>query len=269
MACLKCGCHERGESKYTSSRERVYLGLKKYRKLLILVFVVLGLSTFLPINVGKPNFLGSFTLCSFAPVATVALFALALTVHSLVNKRKLLLYGNVFLLIVILGFSVYWVYCAKVPMDSIEINMSNVRFFPQYDHWYADLGKNASRISFDLVVNNPNVQNTWYLWWQRGPDFYIEGKKLEWHTYDILYSDVGVVKARGTRDMNLYVDVIYNLTEVEGGALDSVWMALMSENFTFTMGGILASRSYYGPTSTDYYVVWASKPFSVSYTYHE
>jgi len=230
--------------------------------------VILGFSTVLPINLGKPNFFGSYTLCSFVPIATVAMFILALTIYSFFNKRKLLLYGNMFLLLVILGFTGFWIYDAKLPMDSLEIGICNVHFWTGYDSLYEIWGGNVSRIDFNLTIHNPTTRDTLSLRWESEADFYIEGKKLERHTYDLPNYWPGVIKAGGTKNMDLHVTVIYNYTRIEGDTLENVWMALMRKSFTFTLSGILISTRYYGPEYNDY-IVWASKPFSISYTYQE
>lgn len=234
------------------------------------MIVILGFSTLLPINFGRPNFLGSFTLCSFAPVATVAMFILALTVYSYVNKRRLLLYGNVTLLAVIVGFSGFWVYDAKLPMDSIEMNITNVRFWIGEDpHWVDGKPANTSSIFFNVTLYNPTNRDV--------PAFHSENHAMQINGKPIGSADIfgfGIwlqspLKAHSTISTEMYVIFEQRHTEPD------IWALLLTKNFTFTIAGVLVTRHYYAPGSLDEYerrqysFVWAAKPYSVSYTYTE
>lgn len=277
---LEVVCRERGWSEFMSNRERISLTLIKHWKILVLLFVFLGVSTVLPIGMGRPNFFGFFTLCSFAPIATIAMFILALTVYLFVNKRKLLLYGNVFLLLVIVGFTGFWVYDAKLPMDNIRVDMSIYNYYFGYSRVYEE---NISKIFFNLVLQNTLMRDT-PAFWVEYYDFYVEGKKLEFYTYDVFPGGIGGwyagIKTRWigsditlepNQTMTLEVEVTLSLdyTKVEGDTIEDVWTSLSNKNFTFRMDGILVSRRYYGPEYTDYYIVWGSTRFSIAYRYTE
>jgi len=247
------------------------LTLRKHWKPLVWLLVILGFSTVLPINVGRPNFFGSFTLCSFAPVATIGMFILALTVYAFINERKRLLYGNVALLLLIVGFTGFWVYNAKFPMDSIEMKITNLRFWiGEEPHWTDGKPANTSSIIFDVELYNPTNLDI--------PAFYSENNVF-WLNDKLVGSYVTMnieitlqvpLKAHATVT-NTWLHVVFEQSYAD----PVVWALLLSKNFTFTISGILVVRYYYAPSSLDeferrqYSFVWASKPYSVSYTYME
>lgn len=249
---------------------------KRHWKILVTSAIILGFSTIVPINVGRPNFIGSFTLCSFAPIATIVMFILALTVYSFVNKRKLLLYVNVFLILVIVGFTGFWAYDAKLPMDNIRVDMSIYNYHFGYSLVYEE---DISKIFFNLVLHNTLTRDT-PAFWVEYYDFYVEGKKLELGTYHVpggwraggktrwIGSDI-TLEPNQTMTLEVEVTLSLDSTKVEGNTVEDVWTSLSSKNFTFRMDGILVSRRYYGPKNTDYYIVWASRPFSIAYRYTE
>lgn len=250
---------------------------KRYWKILVTLAIILGLSTIAPINVGKPNFFGSFTLCSFAPVSTVTMFIVATVIYSFVKNRKILFYATLLLSLIIGGFTGFWIYDAKLPMDSLEIGVSNVRFWTGYDKYEIWEGGNVSHILFNLTIHNPTARDTSALRWEREADFYIEGKRLEKHTYEVhgFYADPRIIKANTTFTIDVRVTVIYGYTRIRGDSLENVWASLMTKNFTFNIRGILVTRYYYAPSHLpeyerrQYSIVWASKPFTISYTYTE
>lgn len=247
--------------------------LRRHWKALAWLVVILGFLTLLPINVGKPNFFGSFTLCSFAPIATIAMFIIALTIYSFVKKRKLLLYGNVALLLVIVGFTGFWVYDAKLPMDSIEMRITNVRFWIGEDpHWIDGKPANLSSIFFDVTLYNPTSRDV--------PAFHSENyalrindRLISYPNYEMMDVDVEIhepLRAYSTQNVT-WMEVVVEKNHTD----PDVWSSLFNKSFTFTISGVLVARYYYAPSSLDEYarreysIVWASRPYSVSYTYRE
>jgi len=259
--------------------------LRKHWKPLVWLFIILGFSTVLPIDVGKPNFFGAFTLCSFAPVATITMFIFALTVYSVVHRRKLLLYGSLSLLLVIVGFTGFMTYSEKIPMDNIRVEMSIYNYYFGYG---SVLEGNISKIFFSLILHNTLMRDTpafrveYY-------DFYIEGKKLQLDTYSVFPGGrilwwtgfetrwIGphsiTLGPNQTTTLEVDVTLILGYTKVEGGTVEDIWASLSNKNFSFSVDGILVSRAYYGPEYDNYNVawniVWASTPFSVVYRYSQ
>lgn len=262
-------------SEFALNRERINLTLRKYWKVFVVLFVILGFSTVLPINVGKPNFLSAFTFCSFAPVATIAMFVLALTIYLFVKRRKLLLYGNVAVLLVIVLFTGFWVYDAKLPMDNISVDMSIYHYYFGYGDAFK---KNVSSISFNLLLHNTLMRETppfrveYY-------DFYVNGRKLQVDTYEVftsgrspLFRWIGPFVTLGpnqTTTLEVILILLFDYTKLEGGTIQDIWTPLSDKNFTLRMDGILVSRTYYDPEYTDFSIVWVSTPFSLKYTYTE
>ncbi len=258
--------------------------LRKHWKPLVWLLVILGFSTLLPINVGKPDFLGSFTFCSFAPVATIAMFILALTVYSFVKKRKLLLYGNMLLLLAIIGLTGLWIYEIKLPMESINVDIS----ISNYYFGYSDAShiKNISKIFFNVVLHNSLMRDT-PTFRVEYFDFHVNGKKLQLGTYDLFSGSriswwtgfetrwIGpnsiTLGPNQTKTLESDVTLIFDYTKVEGGTIEDIWTPLSNKNFTFRMDGILVSRAYYGPEYDHYNfvwnILWASTPFSIAQRY--
>jgi hypothetical protein len=255
------------ELKFTSNKERFNLALKKYWKSLALLLAVLGLSTLFPINVGKPNFFGSFTLCSYAPIATVTMFILALTVYSVVKNRKLLLYGNAALLIVIVVFTGFWVYEAKLPMDSIEMTLTVASFGTREDPYWPSGPANVSSIYFDVTLYNPTSRDI-PAFDSENTTIRIDGKFTTPDVKVIYISSREPLKAYSKiSNDERYVMFVQNYTNAD------VWASLLKKDFTFTISGILVVRYYYVPRSLPEYegrsIVWVSKPYSLSYKYKE
>jgi len=255
---------------FTSSRERANSALKRLWKPLVFLSVILGFSTLLPINVGRPNFFGSFTLCSFAPVATLGMFILALTVYAFINKRKRLLYGNVALLLLIVGFTGFWVYDAKIPIDSIEMNITNVSFWIGEDPHWIEGPANTSSIFFNVTLHNPTDRDI--------PAFHSENHAMQINDksiglVDILDIDIQLQTPLKAHSMITWPEmwVVFEQKYAD----PDVWAALLSKNFTFTITGVLVMRYYWGGTPSSvpeyerrqYSGIWASKPYSLSYTF--
>jgi len=51
--------------------------MKWYWWLLVAVFVILGISTLVPVPAGKPCLLGYYAHCSFTPISTLICWAIA------------------------------------------------------------------------------------------------------------------------------------------------------------------------------------------------
>jgi len=244
---------------------------REFGKIAAWLLVIAGFFTLLPIDVGKPNFLGSFTLCSFAPVATVTMFIIALTVYWYSKKSDLVALGILFLLIIAV-FSGIWAYNAKLPMDGISVNMViDIYYFGER---YPGEG-NISKIFLNLTLHNPTLRNA-PAFAVEYCDFFVEGKKLEFQTYDI-FPSAGIrsikpvhVELGANQSITLDVEITLHpdLTRVEGDTIESIWGSLARGDFTLRMDAILVSRSYYGPEQIpEYSFVLASKPFSVSSAY--
>jgi len=219
---------------------------------------------------GKPNFFGSHTLCSFAPVATGAMFILALTIYSFVTKRKLTLYGSVSILLLIIGFTGFWIYNAKIPMDSIQMNITNVRFWiGEEPHWISGNPANVSSIYFNVTLYNPSSQDI--------PAFHTENPAMRINDKFIDMYDVEIwdVEIRLYEPLKAYSMIRINMrVRFNQKFIDpDVWASLLNKNFTFTISGVLIVRYYYAPSDISEYdrrlysIVWASKPYSLSYTY--
>jgi hypothetical protein len=61
--------------------------MKLYYRVLVIVFILLGFSTIIPAPASKPSLLGYYAHCSFTPVSTVILWALAGLIYWL-GRRK-------------------------------------------------------------------------------------------------------------------------------------------------------------------------------------
>ena len=53
----------------------------------VALWAVLGLLTLLPASASKPNMLGYYSLCTFVPVSTVILWAIAAITYRIVRKK--------------------------------------------------------------------------------------------------------------------------------------------------------------------------------------
>jgi len=61
--------------------------LKWYYWVSIVVFIILGISTFIPAPASKPSLLGYYAHCSFTPISTAICWIIAWVVYW-VGKRK-------------------------------------------------------------------------------------------------------------------------------------------------------------------------------------
>jgi hypothetical protein len=61
--------------------------MKLYYRFLVIVLILLGFSTIIPAPASRPSMLGYYAHCSFTPVSTVILWALACLIYWL-GRRK-------------------------------------------------------------------------------------------------------------------------------------------------------------------------------------
>lgn len=198
------------------------------------------------------------------------MFLIAGTFYWLGKGRLRLLYGTMIILLVIFGFVGYWIYVAKMPIDSIQINMAINYVWSGYSSTWAG---NISSISLNLTFRNPTHQDS-PAFRVENYDFHINDKKLR--TYDI-FSEAGsggredirwlnnqpiTVKAQQTATLVIAI-TISQFTKIEENDLEALWASLTQRNFTLTLTGNLCAR----PFSDESRLVLVAKPFTVSYSY--
>lgn len=256
-----------------SNEGKVSARRKELGKLTAWLLVITGFFTLLPINVGRPNFIGSFTLCSFAPVATIAMFIIALTVYWYSIKSDLVVLGILFLLIIAV-FSGIWAYNTKLPMDNITVDMTIDKYY--FGEHFPGEG-NISKIFLNLTLHNPMMRNT-PTFRIDDYDFFVEGRKLRLGTYGVFPGGGGTRRWLSPEHISLgpnetvtidaEITLYVNDTKVERDTIGSVWPSLSRGDFTLRMDAVLVSRSYYGPEYTEYFFVMGWEPFSTSSVYH-
>lgn len=62
--------------------------MKTVYRLGVIVFLLLGISTFIPAPASKPSLLGYYAHCSITPVSTIILWAIAGLIYWLGKRRE-------------------------------------------------------------------------------------------------------------------------------------------------------------------------------------
>jgi hypothetical protein len=257
--------------------ERIATGLKHYSKALATVCIIFGFLTVLPWSTSKPNHVSYHSVCSFAPISTVVLFAMAATFYSFGKGMMRSCYIGMTALIIIFSFSGYWAYSIKLPVDSVQVSMTIDYFWCGYDDHFKD---NVSSIFLNLTLKNPTCQDTPTLRIENY-NFFINSKKLRLSTYDSSstggYAGIRyihptlTIKANQTLTYSeIHIILKKNYTEIEGNDKESVWAAFIQGNFNVTLTGVLVGRTDFGNIETDHppsKLILVAKPLTLSCTY--
>lgn len=263
-------------------KEKDDIKLKRYWKISILISSILGFITIIPWYNVRANFLGYYSICSFAPFSAFIMFNIALALYVFVTKRRKTFYVTTLILLIIFGFTGWWFYDFKSPMDSIECDIAIRSFWIGTTHLY-DTEENASYMSFYLTFKNPINRDTpifliepWYI--------AINNKKLVsgyylscwngshlWCDFRWFYEPT-TLKPQENITLLIENQIYYNQMEVEGASREEVWASLMQRNFTLSIVGILTVRPLFSESMDSYPTVqhkstWAAKPFIVSQKY--
>jgi hypothetical protein len=242
-------------------------------RVLILSIIALAFITMVPWNAPRNNFIGCISFYSFVPFATIAMLDLAVALHAWHRKRRITLYGTILILLAILGFTGWWFYVFKMPMDSLDVSLTIKSYWIGIGEVYEE---NRSSISFQPNIKNPASHDT--------PLFIIEPTSVSINDKELVsgynldcwngthqvgsfkwYYKPLILKANQNISLLLYCKISFDHVEVVGATSEEIWNA-MQESFTFSMYGILTARPYTDKVPTPHVdqSVWAAKPFTVS-----
>lgn len=257
--------------------------LRWYWKISILSCIIFGFITLMPWYNIRANFLGYYSTCSFVPFSSIAVFTLSFALYAYVTKRRKTLYGTTLIFLTILGFTSWWFYNFKLPMDNLEFSMA-IRSFWIGTTSYYDNEENASSINFNLSIKNPTDKET-PVFLIEPRDIAINNKKLisyyelsclngtsTYHGLRWFYKPT-TLKAYENITLEIRCFVRYKTMEVETATREDIWASLVQRNFTLIMSGILTVRPYFNLTIAEHdpsiedKSTWAARLFIISQQY--
>lgn len=252
----------------SSELKSIVVALRRYWKALVIASFIVGILTAVPWNAYRLNHLGYYSLCSSTPISTITMFLMAGAFYWLGKGRLRLLYGTMIIVLVIFGLVGYWIYAAKMPMDSIQINVAINYVWSGYSVTW---NGNISSISINLTSHNPTCQDS-PAFRVENYDFHVNDKRLYEGTYDV-FSEAGSGRREDIRWLNnhpttlkakqtsilVIVITISNFTQIEGNDLETLWTSLTQRNFTLTLTGNLCARFF-----DESRLVLVASPFTAS-----
>lgn len=248
--------------------------VKLHWKILVLASFILGLLTLYPWNISKPNFLGNYSFCNFAPVSTLGMFVIALALYFLGAKHRRMFYGTIGVLVVISSFVGYWYVNAKLPMENIQANIVIHRYWSGYSNLHE---KNVTDVLFNLILYNPSdIDSLGFL--LENPEVFVNNWHLPYYRVHlgnwrrILYGEYtwfGDMPINIKAHQNVTIQIAIEALIDEAPA--DVWASLQNQNFTLTIKAILTVRPYLSSSdsvgsmlSGSGKIVWVSSLLSVS-----
>lgn len=239
-----------------------------YCKLTVIVLILLGFVTLIPWGSSRNNILGYSSVCTFAPFATIGLFSLGAGVHAWHKKRKVAFWGMVLVLLVVLGFTGWWFYSFKIPMDSIGVSMTITTYWIGSERSSAGL-ENTSVLWFNLTIKNFGAIAT--------PLFTVDvvalavnnTKLVSGYSVDMPYVIKWLYKTTLQPGENVTFRrrllIYYDNVETVGETKEELWNT-MHETFNFTINGVFTARPFTANVPYPYVdlSVWAAKAFTVT-----
>ncbi len=248
----------------------LFAHVSRYWKTLARFFVVLGILTVFPWSASRPNHVGYYSVCSFAPISTLMFLVIAAVFCSFGKGTIRRCYGGIIVLVVISGLSAYWAYSVKLPMDSLQVDIrfKSIAFYnPSVFQ-----PENHSLISFNWTFHNPTGQDT-AAFSIEDFDFFVNGKKIlqpysafpSGSNYGrrYLFSPFTIKAHQTLTDVYSHISIYRNSTKIEGDDTESIWKSLTQGDFNITLRGILVSRTNFGIIEPSPVIIVA-RPLSIS-----
>lgn len=239
-----------------------------YWKLTVTILILVGFATLVPWSSSRNNVLGYPSVCTFAPFAAVAMIDIATGVHALHRKRKIAFLGTILVLLIIFGFTGWWFYSFKIPMDSISASMTMGYYWIGVETLISD-GGNMSVLYFNLTLKNLAAVAT-PLFTVDLTSIMVNNTKLV-SGYDIgmpyafkwLYKTT--LQPGETITFPNRLLIFHDHVETIGATKEELWNT-MHGTFNFTINGIFTARPFTANVPYPYVdqSVWAAKAFAVT-----